>query len=118
MASGRKVVAFRRTPRVNEIVKKEKRLSQGFLYKRPLRFMVMGDLKRPPDEAPGEVSVVDLSNESVMLSSRKSKALSLPFWVASLGAPLFGVFTLKVFLHKSITKQGYELDLFLKGVSQ
>ena len=44
------------------VVRKERRMGQRFTYKRPIRYMAMGDLLRTPDEAPIEGGVVDLSD--------------------------------------------------------
>lgn len=46
--------------------------------------MAMGDLKRPPDEAPGDGSVVDLSNGGMQIRTAKPgfrKGVPIKVWL-------------------------------------
>jgi hypothetical protein len=54
---------------MDRIVKKERRLNQRFPYKYPVRYMAFGDFSRPPDKAPIEGGVLDLSNGGMRLKT-------------------------------------------------
>ena len=69
---------------MNDVARKERRLDQRFPYKYPIRYMAMGDLARPPDEAPNEGGVVDLSNGGMRIRTAKrglEKGLILRVWL-------------------------------------
>ena len=69
---------------MNRVVKKERRLSRRFLYKHPIRYMAMGDLKRPPDEAPRIGDVVDLSDGGMRIRTAEpglGKGFILKLWL-------------------------------------
>ena len=69
---------------MNEVVKKERRSSQRFPYRHPIRYMAMGDLIRPPDETPSDSDVVDLSNGGMRIRTGKlglGKGVILKVWL-------------------------------------
>ena len=56
---------------MNADARKERRLSQRFSYKHPVRYMAMGDPMRPPDEVPREADVVDLSDGGIRIKTTR-----------------------------------------------
>ncbi len=69
---------------MNDVARKERRLNQRFPYEHPIRYMAMGHLKRPPDEAPRIGGVVDLSNGGMRIRTAKpglGKGVILRVWL-------------------------------------